>query len=662
MARTKAWTLAIAFVCGLCLAAGPAELAIPGAAGRVVEAPAGVLGLRTGNVAVAEQTNLLTSPPRAGFAGAGRHVIQLDGPMTPERRAALVALGVKLGDYLPTNAFVADLAQTTPAALAQLGFVTWVGAYLPAWRVDPLIGQTTLQSPERLAAAARGEVVVTAYLFDGEPVDAALSAISQIDGAEIVIVDYIGTQPLLNVDMPAGNVQALAAIPSIQFVEEYPEITYRNNSDRWIVQSNIVNVTPLYDNGLHGEGQVLGHIDGQVAVGHCSFYDPNNVIGPLHRKILAYNETQGYNAHGTHTACTAVGDAGSFADTRGVAYLGKLVHNSIPATANESQLYSRLDLHRTQGATVHTNSWGNDGTRAYDGWSRAIDNFSWLYDDNLVCFAVSNGSLATNPENAKDCLAVGATQDTPNQANFCYGGTGPTLDGRRKPEIFAPGCNILSATGSSGCSTLAMSGTSMASPAISGTGLLIRQYFTAGYYPTGSATPANAFTPSGALIKAMLLNSAVDMTGVAGYPSNQEGWGRVLADNALYFPGDTRRLIVHDARNNTGSALTTGQSVPFSFAVDGTGQSLRVTLVWHDAPAAVNANPTPVNNLDLVVTGPSGTYLGNVLSGGVSVTGGTADVVNNVEQVILNAPTSGTWTATINATAVNTGMQGYAWS
>lgn len=63
-----------------------------------------------------------------------------------------------------------------------------------------------------------------------------------------------------------------------------------------------------------------------------------------------------------------------------------------------------------------------------------------------------------------------------------------------------------------------MTGTSMACPAVSG--LLVRQYFT--FYPTGAAVPANSFT-IGTLIRAVLLNSTVDMTGISGYPSNQVG-------------------------------------------------------------------------------------------------------------------------------------------
>ncbi len=619
----------------------------------------GVLHLRTGDVVTAQQPNLLQADAVRGFVGQGRCVIQLDGPMTAARRVALQGAGVKLAGYLPTDAFIADLTGATPAQLAELGFVSWAGPYRPEWRLDPQIGTRTFQTPERRALAARGQLALSVYLFEGETLPSTIAAVLQIPGVRIATTDAIGDQPLINVEAPAATLAALATLPTVQFVEEYPEFTHRNTSDRWIVQSNIVNVTPFYDHGIHGEGQVVGHIDGKIAVNHCSFYD-TNPIGPTHRKLLAYNEPQGYDLHGTHTAGTAAGDGGSWDNTRGVAYLAKIVHNSIPSLT-ETQMFNRLDLHRQQGATVHTNSWGNDGTTAYDGVCRAIDNFSWQYDDNLVCFAVTNLSTLKNPENAKDLLAVGASQDTPNQGNHCSGGTGPTSDGRRKPEIYAPGCGTISSTGSSGCSTTALTGTSMACPAVVGAGLLVRQYFTDGFYPSGAANPTDSFTPSGALVKAMLLNGAVDMTGISGYPSNLEGWGRVLADNAAYFAGDTRVAAVYDVHNNTAEALSTGEVTGYEVTVNGSTEQLRATLVWHDAPAAVNASNAAVNNLDLVVTSPSGTtYLGNVFSAGASIPGGTADLKNNVEQVHVNAPAIGTWTVTVNGTAVNVGVQGYA--
>jgi hypothetical protein len=49
------------------------------------------------------------------------------------------------------------------------------------------------------------------------------------------------------------------------------------------------------------------------------------------------------------------------------------------------------------------------------------------------------------------------------------------------------------------------------------------------------------------------------MTGITGYPSNLEGWGRLLMDNVLYFDGDARNLYVEDKRKSAGEGITQGQ-------------------------------------------------------------------------------------------------------
>jgi len=355
-----------------------------------------------------------------------------------------------------------------------------------------------------------------------------------------------------------------------------------------------------------------------------------------------------------------VGDNGVAGDLRGIAYEGRLVFDDIPAFT-DTAMYTVLLQHHNQGARVHTNSWGDDGTTAYNGLCRGIDRFMYDFEDSLVLFAVTNTSTMKNPENAKNLLACGATSDTPSQASHCTGGVGPTADGRRKPEIYAPGCNTLSASSSTTCGTASSSGTSMATPALAGCAMLVRQYFMDGFYPTGTATPGNAMTPTAAMLKAVMLNSAVDMTGVAGFPSNLEGWGRILLDNALYFPGDAQELYVEDVRNAAG--LATSGVANYVINVDSSGQPLKVTIVWTEPAAAAGASAAATNNLDLTVTAPGGAtvYRGNVFTGGVSSTGGAFDTKNNVEMVLVNSPGVGEWTITITAQAVQAGApQGYS--
>lgn len=595
----------------------------------------------------------------AAFDAGRRYVVQLDGPMTPQRRAELEAAGVRLGQYLPTNAYIATLDRASPAALNAVAAVQWVGAYQDSWKISPLIGNRELpfQTPERIALAARGQLQLAVTLFEDEDLASAMARVEAL-GATVLDGDYVGSQGVMTIVVDPLILPALAQDAAVQFVEESPEITLRNSTNRWIVQSNVANVTPFYANGIRGFGQVLGLMDGRVDRNHCSFLDSVNPIGPAHRKILAYNATAGTDSHGTHTAGTAVGDSGTNNDLRGVAYEGKLVFNTIPSFT-EVAMNNALTTHHNQGGRLHSNSWGNDGTTAYDGLCRGIDLFSYNNETSLVLFAVTNTSTLKNPENSKNCLAVGASQDTPNQGNFCSGGSGPTSDQRRKPEIYAPGCSTISAASATTCGTRSLTGTSMACPAVAGAGMLVRQYYTDGYYPTGAPVAEDRFTPSAALIKATLLNSAVDMTGISGFPSNQEGWGRVLADNAAYFVGDARKLIIRDVFNANG--FTTGQSAEVPITVGPAAMSLKVTLVWTDPPATAGTSNAAINNLDLEVVSPSSTlYRGNVFASGQSTTGGTADLRNNVEQVLLNTPPAGDWIVRVKATAVNQGTQGYA--
>jgi hypothetical protein len=271
-----------------------------------------------------------------------------------------------------------------------------------------------------------------------------------------------------------------------------------------------------------------------------------------------------------------------------------------------------------------------------------------------------------SPSTAKNVISVGATAHGASAETMAgFSSCGPTDDNRIKPDLTIPGSNIVSAgndgnVGTNNCTERTMSGTSRASPAAAGFGALARQYFTDGFYPAGVATPADAFPPTSALVKATLLNSAQNMTGVAQpIPSNCQGWGRILLDNALFFPGDARRLWVRDDTVGfpTGSS---GETRTFSFTVASGTVPFKATLVWTDFPSTPAALPHLNNDLDLEVAGPGGLFKGNVFSGGQSVTGGLADRRNTAEQVLLLAPAPGTYTVTVRSFTVPNGPQPFA--
>ncbi|MFZ4574718.1 MAG: S8 family serine peptidase, partial [Phycisphaerales bacterium] len=603
--------------------------------------------------------NVLAAP---GPAPASPCVLELDGPMTPDRLDALRGAGANLLGYLPTNAFIADLSKSDLARLQALPWVRRAVAYQDQWKVAPelLLPQRAWTEPDRRSLAAAGVRVVSLWLFAERGPDATLASLAAA-GAVTTSRELVAGTWCLTAHVPEGSVVGLATGADVQFAEEYSEFTTRSNAQvRAHVQSGTITATPFYDRGIHGEGQIAGIIDSRVNKDHCSFSDPEGDLpGPNHRKILAYNDTFGSVSHGTHVAGTLVGDGGTTGDTRGVAYLARFVYNTHPS-ASETSMFDRFNLHASQGARVHSNSWGADGVRSYDGPCRAIDAFLHDQEDNLIVHSVSNSSVVYNPENAKNSIAVSAAGGVGNENTMCVGGAGPTDDGRRKPEITSIGCNVASSNSSNACGTRFSTGTSMAAPGVSGAAILLRQYFTDGYFPSGSANPLDVFVPGGQLIKAMLVNGAVDMTGVPDFPNAREGWGRVQADNAAYFGGDARLLAIREVRNTDPRALSTGAEHTLLLGV-GPGQPLKVTLSWADAPALANAAFAPVNNLDLIVEGPAGeSFRGNVFAAGVSAPGGAADAINNLEQVLLPAASSGIWTVRVLGAAVNEGTQGYA--
>jgi len=643
------------------------------------------LRLRSGPVDTSTQPVLPVSAPRDG---AERYVIQLARPINGVLRSRLERAGVRLSSYLPDNAYVVRLEGTSPRIVSELDGVRWIDRFRAEWKLAPDIGRryaagvpdaaadgkhgtegtkATALERARRRLARTGKVQVTLSLFAGEDLQSTVTRLRHLETVEVLAAHTASGRGIIDAVVELEALGSIAAIEAVQFTEEAPVGTLRNTTTRWVVQSNVSSQTPLWNEGLHGEGQIAGLIDSEVRLDHCAFEDVEPV-GPTHRKVVAYRGESGAHPHGTHTAGTLAGDQGTRGDADpvdGMAFAARLSFSLFwDLFATPSMLYPYLSAAHQDGARVHSNSWGDDGATTYTTWCEQADRFSRDYEDSLVIFATTNTSTLKTPENAKNVLAIGATYQAPSQESRYSGGSGPTADGRRKPEVFAPGWSILSASSYDPCGTRTSSGTSMAAPAVAGMAVLARQYYTEGFYPSGVATPGDTLTPTGALLKATVVNSAVDMVDVADYPSDAEGWGRVLMDETLHFVGDSRGLFIADVRNADG--LSTGEFETFHINIIDDAEPLKITAVFTDVPGTVGAEDPVVNDLDLIVTGPLGEdsggaeYLGNHFVGGESAPGGVRDARNNVEQVHLSSPQPGLYTIEVRGAAVNENTQGYA--
>jgi hypothetical protein len=307
----------------------------------------------------------------------------------------------------------------------------------------------------------------------------------------------------------------------------------------------------------------------------------------------------------------------------------------------------------------------------YDALTRDAAPFTPGAQPQLHIFAAGNagpapGSVGT-PGTAKNVLTVGATENVhadgfPDGCGYTgannaddiasFSARGATDDGRAKPDLVAPGLHVSGPAsqptfnGDGVCGpyypsgqTLYTwsSGTSHSAPAVAGAAALLHELY-------GRAL-APGEQPSPAMLKALLLNSARYLQGNGTgdtLPSPSQGWGGVsLAPLVAATP---RELI--DQSQVFGE---TGETFVLTRSVASASAPLRVTLVWTDTPGATTAARALVNNLDLEVSVGGALYRGNVFQGGRSVTGDSADILNNVEQVLLPAGVSGPVTIRIVA-------------
>ena len=595
-------------------------------------------------------------------------VIQLHAGSERTTRKSIGATGTELLQYLPDNAWVARVPSAARQRLATLSGVRWIGPIQPGWKLAPDFGRRG-----EIAGDSRSvrELSATIDLFPGEAAETARAALVAL-GLEIRALTRIGTAARLYARGSRDAFERAAHLETVAWIEDRGTARPRNDVATRLVQSGNTAETPLWDRGLHGEGEIVGHIDGAIELDSCYFRDPaDNTPGPDHRKIVAYRDGGGFpgDEHGTHTAGSVAGDAdpvGGGSTGRGLAWASRLSHTVLElidgSGSAPSNLYDFLLAAHDDGARVHTNSWGDDSTTAYTTWSRDIDAFSWDHEESLVVFATTNLTTLRSPENAKNSIAVGATGNGGAADMHCSGGSGPTVDGRRKPDVLAPGCGISSAFSLVECGLASDGGTSFAAPAVAAAAALVRQYYREGWYPSGAPLPADERTPSGALIKATLLNGTIDLTGVVGYPTTTEGWGRLLLDDGLHFVGDPRGLVVLEDRRNV-DGLATGERRTHLLEVTDPSETLAITLAFTEPPAALLASAATVNDLDLEVRSPDGTlYRGNVFDTleGISVSGGVADPRNNLERFVLHDPTPGEWTIEVVGAAVNEARQGYA--
>jgi serine protease AprX len=660
----------------------------------------------------------------AEAAAAGVYIVQFTGPVMPAWKQAVTTAGGQLGDYLPDHAFLVHLDVTAKVQVEALPFVRWVGPYQPAYKLAPDVDTDAVRSYRVILAPwadrTATQAALTSLGVKARSYSQGFSAV--LDGAQADqvarLADVLWVEPYYlqraHNDVGGGTIMGGTTAWSNGYTGSGVTIAVADTGLDTGTASTIhqdfsgrvahISSWPVVYINYGGGCEIAnaGADDGAADVdsGHGT-HVAGSVAGSGARssgqfKGLGYEATVTFQAVEQYTTWT-------FPDPF-------FCPNGYWLTGIPDDVRDLLNEAYGWGARIHNNSWGskvNDTNRGvYDEQAAQFDDFIHQHPDMTVVTSAGNAGAdadrdgyvdensTASPATAKNVITVGASENERSSGGYQYtwgqmrpqefpvdptksdhlsnnrehlaafSSRGPLADGRIKPDVVAPGTNVLSVRSSQAANVdsywwgpydayyMYMGGTSMASPLAAGAATLVREYYVEG---EGHANP------SAALIKATLINSAVDISGYGNsneeagqpIPNNHEGWGRIDV-GAATTPG--KRQFV----DNTGG-VSTGASETYSYHIK-PGQPFKVTLVWSDAAGSPGAGKALVNDLNLRVTAPGGTttYWGNHFSGGWSQPGGSADTLNNVENVYVQAPTAGAWTVEIVGQSVPQGPQPFA--
>jgi len=630
-------------------------------------------------------------PGSAGGAAADTgpdwRIVQFHGPVKAEWLDALRESGAIPAQYVHPFAYVVWSDGATLARAANRAEVRWSGDFLPEFRVLPHHrgGDATLRptmaliSPHRDsqslsdALLARGGILHTVT-----PVDANFS-VAYFDAPGDSLMELARLPGIYTIQRIAGGAGPRGEMSNQSIVGGYgvgPSYTVVPGYLSWLTSA-----------GYDGAGVIVGVVDGGIRTTHVDLVD--NISPCVSAGGSPTTCTSSANSHGTHVAGAIAGTGATgtllngFLRGQGVAPGAKVIQQRYSGFTSGSSatgfmipngmltIYKESSL---SNAVLTNNSWGPTGTpQGYDIPTQQVDIVARDANPDIAgnqqilnVWSIMNGngdsggacapSSLASPDEAKNLFAVGSTKMQSSagaQSNSIFdvssnSAHGNACDGRRRPDIVAPGC-YTDSTGSGTNTSFGFNcGTSMASPVVSGAvAVFVEQY---------RAQNAGA-TPSPALVKAMFTAAATNLIGfrdadnrVMGHrPDRFQGYGRLDLDAVVNTPDSVFHI------DQTEVLTATGQTWTQTLAAADPARPMRIMLAWTDAKGHGLGGTTPawVNDLDLSVVAGTDTYRGNAVGGdGWSLSGGTADNRNNLEGIYLR-PDQHNGSVTIEVLAAN---------
>jgi subtilisin family serine protease len=621
----------------------------------------------------------LATPARLGAQNpgddaetSGLFLIQFTSAPKPAWREQLRAQGVELLSYVPDDAFVAKLDRAKPGQIRKLNFVQWIGQYRTDYKLHSRLRTTATNAPN-------GTVEIAVLMSPQTSEARAAEARHSFQFVQQESRSRFGR--VIRGNLSRAQLETLARSDSVLWIEPAPRMKLFDEVSSKIVAGNGgLHVLRSQSLGYDGSGVTVAVTDTGLSNG-----DTNTMHPDLFGRVTALfwygslADATDQHGHGTHCAGIIAGNgATGETDENGALYgLGVapganiVAQRMFDATGGDEPPPSFEKLTsdaKGAGADIGSNSWGDDTQGSYDLSAMEFDALVRDADTNapgdqpyILEFSAGNAGpgpqTIASPAVAKNVIATGASQNSRTgffpyndgmDAMADFSSRGPCDDGRIKPDLVAPGTWIASLKSESASGVYAWQGistnyvyaggTSQAGPHVAGAAAVFVQYYRLKH--------TNA-TPSPALVKAALINSAVDMADplqTPPAPNNDEGWGRVDLTQIL----DSNRNFDYV---DQAALLTNNQTFERHVLVTSSDAPLKVTLAYTDVPGFPGAIPALVNDLDLEVFAPNGkSYHGNQFESGESVAGAPAsDSINNVEGVFISTPLPGEYVVKIYA-------------
>ncbi len=563
--------------------------------------------------------------------------IQLEKIMNAEERAAFEAAGARVIGYVQFGAYLVLLPQNFDFQKIENFAPRSVMPVKPEWKMA-----RSLREPPYGAWAVRGDYIdVNIQLYPSLRI-AEGAALCRNHGFEVL---KEGIQNgFVQLRIHKDRVGEVALLPFVQYLELVPPPGEKEDTrGRSLHRSNLVASDAPLGKKYDGTGVgVLVRDDGQ--------------LGPhIDLQGRLYNYAQGAATSGTHGDGVAgiVGGAGNLDPSKKGMAAGADLY-SVDYVNDFQDL--TLPLHVNEGVTLTNSSYSDGCNVGYTLATQTVDQQIFENPTLMHVFSAGNqnpancgygagtewGNVTGGHKMGKNCIT---TANIYADATLVVSSSrGPAYDGRLKPDISANGENQESLNPNNGYQVFG--GTSGAAPGIAGCLAQLTQAF--------RTINGVADAPS-ALLKATILNTANDLGNVG--PDFKFGWGHVNTWRAL-------RLLEQNQWRE-GDADQSG-NLTHTLQIPSGVKEAKIMLYWAEPPSLEGNARALVNDLDLTVTNASGTTslpwkLNPTPNPTILNTpaGKGRDSLNNVEQVLIENPTAGTYTIHINGTEVPMGPQHY---